>query len=439
MKKHPRVLLMKLDKPPGGYQQLSYSEPIGICYLAAFLRQHKIDCHLHHCFYDNPMAQLKQVIAEHQPDIVGFSLRCFNYSATLESIRMVQEEFSEIKLALGGEVITAENAIHLAKKTGVDVAFIGDAEHSFLAFVTGKNISRIPALAYRTTNGNYVQTSEYPHCINIARLPMMLRDGLPIDQYRSEAFPGKRYATMHVQRGCRYRCTFCHTANRYDRVSSRTVSQILDEIENLVIRSRVEALAIWDEDFFADLDRVNMIVEGLVERNYPIQWQTFMKLTDLENPALINLLPKLRRSGYIRAVVGLESFLPTTLKNYHKLGRSNPEDICVQLTENDIILCPAYIIGAPHETSDDIAYGLERLRRLRYDHDIMMDLPYVSFITPFPGTGVYEEYSRKGLIIDSDWSHYDGEHVVVRSNCTPEKLVELREQFYEEFDRNTGS
>ncbi|HUT61904.1 MAG TPA: hypothetical protein VNA25_29045, partial [Phycisphaerae bacterium] len=170
----------------------------------------------------------------------------------------------------------------------------------------------------------------------------------------------------------------------------------------------------------------------LLDRGSPVQWHSFMKLTDLQKPAIQEMLPLLRSSGYVRAVIGLESFLPLTLRGYHKANGS-AEELCKQLAENDILLCPAYIIGAPHETRLDVRYGLERLRRLYYDHGIRMDLPYVAFITPFPGTELYDEYSRKGLISDDNWSHYDGEHVVVKSKCPPEELVELRDTFYDDF------
>ena len=261
----------------------------------------------------------------------------------------------------------------------------------------------------------------------------MLRDGLPMDQYRSEAFPGQRYATMHTQRGCRYRCTFCHTAGRYAEPYSRSTAQMFEEVEFLVNTHHIEAVAIWDEDFFADPGRVRVIAQGLIDRGSPVKWHSFMKLTDLQKPQIQDMLALLRRSGYIRAVIGLESFLPSTLRSYHKAGGGNVEELCYQLAENNILLCPAYIIGAPHETYEDIRYGLERLGRLAYDYGIRMDLPYVPFITPFPGTELYDEYSRKGLIIDLDWSHYDGEHVVVKSKCPPDKLKELRDTFYDGF------
>jgi radical SAM superfamily enzyme YgiQ (UPF0313 family) len=194
---------------------------------------------------------------------------------------------------------------------------------------------------------------------------------------------------------------------------------------------QTEALAIWDEDFFANVERARRLSKALVERGAPVEWHTYMKLTDLGNPELVQILPLLRKSGYVRAVIGLESFIPETLKHYHKAGVPDVAESLQSLSNHGIRICPSYIIGAPEENEDLVQYGLDHLLMLR-DRGIHMDLPYISFITPFPGTPLYKEYSDKGLLLDDNWDHYDGEHVVVKSKCLPERLVELRDEFYHE-------
>ena len=434
-----KTLLVKIDKPPGGPSRLSYSEPIGICYIAVVLRQHGMECLISHLFEESAEEKLRSVINDYQPDIIGFSVRNFNLEWSRRCLNMVRRHFPGIRIVVGGECVTEDLVDKLGELLDADIFVIGDGETSFLQYTSGAEPKAIAGVAYKDSGNSYSLSGRPTHCIHPARLPMMSREGLPMNQYSSEAFPGLRYATVHAQRGCRYRCTFCHTAGRYPEPYSRTVTQILDELDFLITSHGIEAVAIWDEDFFADPLRVEAIAQGLQDRGSPIAWQSFMKLTDLRKPKIQDMLPLLRRSGYVRAVIGLESFLPLTLRHYHKGNGGNVEDLCKHLAENDIQLCPAYIIGAPHETYSDIRYGLERLLRLHYDHGIGMDLPYVSFITPFPGTELYEEYFRKGLIVDPEWSHYDGEHVVVRTKCPPEDLVRLRDDFYGAFYKQQGN
>lgn len=428
-----KTLLVKIDKPPGGPSRLSYSEPIGICYIAAVLRQHGLECRLCHLFEESAEDQLRSVIAEYRPDIIGLSIRNFNLGWSRACMDMVKREFPQLRVAVGGEWVTEELSEELGGLLDADIFMVGDGETSMLQYASGAAAQTIPGVVYKTSDGKYRLSGRPTHCVHPAKLPMMVRDDLPMERYTAEAFPSKRYATMHAQRGCRYHCTFCHTAGRYPEPQSRTVPQILAELDHLISEYRTEAVAIWDEDFFSDPGRVRAIAQGLVDRGSPLEWHSYMKVTDLRRPEIQALLPLLRSSGYIRAIIGLESFVPTTLRSYHKANGGGVEDLCKQLTENDILLCPAYIIGAPHESALDVRCGLDRLCRLYYDHGIRMDLPYVAFITPFPGTELYVEYSRKGLIDDTDWSRYDGEHVIVRSKCPPEELVRLRDDFYGTF------
>ncbi len=428
-----RTMLVKLDKPPGGPSHLSYSEPIGICYIAAFLRQHGLECRLTHLFQNNAQEALLSEVSEYRPDVIGFSIRNFNLADTKHCIAAVRRRFPAVRIVVGGECITSQQWRFVADLLDPDALIIGDGESALMAYARGTGPSLIGGLVYRDVDGQWHEPVHVAGRIALADLPMMSRDCLPMDRYTSEAFPDQAYATMHTMRGCRYHCTFCHTAGRYAKVDSRTTQQILSEFDFLVAGYGTSAVGVWDEDFFAHPQRVEEMAQGLVNRRTPVQWQSFMKLTDLQKTPVRRLLPLLRRSGYVRAIVGLESFLPATLRSYHKAGNSHVEDLCRLLTDNEITLCPAYIIGAPHETASDVAYGLERLARLERDHGIRMDLPFVQFITPYPGTQLYTEYNQNGLILDHDWSHYDGEHVVVRSKCPPEKLFELRDSFYDTF------
>lgn len=427
-----RVLLVKLDKPAGGKLRLSFSEPIGLCYIATVLRLNGIDCRLLHLIRSTLKDELFVTLENYKPSIVGFSVRNFNFNETCATIRLLRQRFPNIRTVIGGECITPANAIDLAQKADADLAVINDGELSILAYSQGKDPSSIPGAAYRTCSGEYKLSGKPSIRVNPSQLPMMDRTGLPMDEYTSESFPEKRYASMHTQRGCRYKCTFCHTPTRYKCPLARTAEQVLEEADYLMAKYDTEAIAIFDEDFFSNPIRVSSIAQGLIDRGSPVQWHSFMKLTDLKNSHVQSLLPILRDSNYIRAIIGLESFLPETLQWYHKAGSLDVEDSLRTLSAHNIRICPAYIIGELHETYEDIKNGLTHLLRLR-DRGINMDLPYVCFITPFPGTPLYEEYMRQGLLLDDNWDNYDGEHVVVRSACPPEKLLDLRDWFLDQF------
>jgi radical SAM superfamily enzyme YgiQ (UPF0313 family) len=428
-----RILLVKIDKTPGGQTHLSSSEPIGICYIAANLRHHGYDCRLCHLFGADVYPDLKPTIEKYAPTIIGFSVRNFNLKHSATCIEAIRSDFPDITTIVGGECVAVELLNELTTYIQPDGFIQSDGEEAFLNLLRADNPAEAPGLFWRNPDGTYRINAPLSGCVHPEKLPMMLRDGLPMERYCSSSFPGKRYASLHTQRGCRYSCSFCHTGNRYGarKPRSRSISQIISEVDHVVRSYGAESMTIWDEDFFASVERVEGIVDGLLEGGFNLEWQTFMSLSDLKNPALVSLLPKLRQSGYRRAYIGLESFLPPSLSRYNKSDSNQIEVLGKILTDNDIVTSPYYIIGAPDETEEEIAYGLERLSSLP-SRGILMDMPVVLFLTPFPGTKVYVDLSVKRQTIDHDWSHYDGEHVVVESQCPVERLYEMRDKFFAE-------
>ena len=61
-------------------------------------------------------------------------------------------------------------------------------------------------------------------------------------------------------------------------------------------------------------------------------------------------------------------------------------------------------------------------------NQLNIDLPRFSVLTPFPGTPAYNMLQEQGRINESNWSLYDGQHVVFQ----PEQMSseELQEGLY---------
>ncbi len=64
-----------------------------------------------------------------------------------------------------------------------------------------------------------------------------------------------------------------------------------------------------------------------------------------------------------------------------------------------------------------------------------VEISLVNIQVPFPGTALHRRYELENRLIDDDWEHYDGRHVVYRpSRMTPERLergfFELWESLY---------
>jgi radical SAM superfamily enzyme YgiQ (UPF0313 family) len=62
-------------------------------------------------------------------------------------------------------------------------------------------------------------------------------------------------------------------------------------------------------------------------------------------------------------------------------------------------------------------------RTAEFAIDAHIDLPRYAILTPFPGTPLHERLAREGRLLTTDWSYYDGQHVVYQpARMTPDEL-----------------
>jgi radical SAM superfamily enzyme YgiQ (UPF0313 family) len=81
------------------------------------------------------------------------------------------------------------------------------------------------------------------------------------------------------------------------------------------------------------------------------------------------------------------------------------------------------LIGLLGENRRTIVRTVETIRRIK-----PLTLQ-VAIVTPYPGTPLYEEAKRKGLITSDDWSQYTGFRAVSRTEeLSAEELLAARER-----------
>jgi radical SAM superfamily enzyme YgiQ (UPF0313 family) len=73
------------------------------------------------------------------------------------------------------------------------------------------------------------------------------------------------------------------------------------------------------------------------------------------------------------------------------------------LQDRGICVMAGFISGFDDKTSGAIVDTADRLNAIGFD------VPFLSILTPFRGTDIYDEYLRAGrLLKDRDWPHFNG-------------------------------
>lgn len=217
--------------------------------------------------------------------------------------------------------------------------------------------------------------------------------------------PKWKYLTPHVfeaTRSCIHGCEFCVAPSAWGRKQlKKPVGHIVSDMRRMKTRKAI----------FVDLNLISDRAYALelfgAIRPLNIQWyglSTTLICNDIE------LLDAAAESGCRGLLMGLESIYKSNLRGMGK-GFNKPDDykrVVGLLHERRIALQGCFVFGLDGDTVDIFE------ETASFAVDARIDLPRFAIATPFPGTRLYRRLESEGRIIDRDWSHYDGQHVVYR-------------------------
>jgi len=148
------------------------------------------------------------------------------------------------------------------------------------------------------------------------------------------------------------------------------------------------------------------ICEGILARGLRISWFYQGRADLLIGHA--DLLPLMRESGNLMTQLGIEASTDSELDSLHKRLAVEEIETAVRLLKENDIVCQGLLITGT--TTDD---GPSIVHKLRFAKWLDIDFPIFTVYTPFPGSDVYEEAKREGLLEGLQYSEYDMSHALL--------------------------
>jgi len=421
----------------------SEPEPLSIGYLQAALEPINVASDLYYGKIDEN--ELFQKLLSDSIIAVCFSVYTYKYSYCLELAKKIKTACIELNkeapvIIFGGYHPSAipETVI---KEKPVDIVVKGEGEYILQDVIKNiiqkKDLSSVNGIWYKDSNGTTLKTNNRERIEDIDELPLPKRHLKFIStskQYQI-AYPApaqqKGVAQVLYSRGCPYSCVFCPSENMWSKkVFWRNPKNVLDEIELLHNEYGTNLVFFHDLTFNLDKKKTFDICNEFIKRDLPVNWFGLFRLDNFDN----DMLYALKEAKCIKINVGIETDNTEAdkLKGDFSISKDDYYKILNTADEIGLIIKAFLIIGFPDDTKEKIRNYNNFLRT------IPIDEIGVSFITPFPGTRIWNDYHKNFLSKDYDFREFTIENPVIdHPTLTKQQLLDLRLEIVQNFYLDT--
>jgi magnesium-protoporphyrin IX monomethyl ester (oxidative) cyclase len=392
---------------------------VELCMLAAVVRDRVDDVAIPVSPTDrDPYATFERFMRARRPELVGIS--SFTGGA------VTARTYAEIAKRLGAFVVVGgyhasalpEEVLRLPH---VDAVVRGEGEEAFAELVRSGSPEGIPGVSHRG-NGGFVHNPQRPPIADLDAFPPPLREirpprfGLAGLDYHTD--------TIYGSRGCRGKCVFCANHLVGGAWRGRSLEQQIAELETIrpPRRGRWKYVKFWDSCFLEDPERVAGLCTMILGRDLNRQFRFIAETRAEDVVRAAEILPLMRRAGFVRIGCGVESPSRATHRTLRKgLNLSHVERAAELLTAANIQFTKFLIVGHAGESEADIlAYPDYSL-----DHGVRLQNTTFFVMTPYPGTELAASYRERGLIESEDWNLYTNFGAVVAPNGIPSTRLQV--------------
>jgi len=412
-----------------------FNPPLGLLYLAASIKKNTnfdvkiLDTQPFKWTYP----QLEDYLKGTSFDVVGITVMTFTLIDAFKTARLIKKIVPEAKVILGGTHIHLfpSETINLE---GIDFAFMGESELSFVEFLKNLNNlphkGKMPGLIYKDGDGKIIKNDFIP-LDNLDDIPFPDRNLLDIKHYNSLLSRGTLSTTIISSRGCPFRCAFCDRplSPVTSRFRYRSAKNVVDEICEC-LELGIKDLLFYDDTFTVNRKRVLEICEEILSRNIKIRWDIRTRV-DMVDEEMLKLL---KRAGCMAIHYGVEAGNDKILKAIKKGFKIKKVKEIFRLTNKVGIETLAYfMIGLPSEKAEDIQDTFDLSKELNPDY------AHFTIFSPYPGTELYYLGLEKGIIQNDIWKEFsenpeEGFKIPVwEENFSRDELYEMIVKFYKNF------
>ncbi len=276
-------------------------------------------------------------IARFKPDgvLLGHTGSTAAHPTCLTTARVLREVFPNLRIAYGGVYPSYAAESTLQECPAIDVVVRGEAEQTVVELVAawekGIPLDGVEGITWR--DGVVIK-------MNRSRLPSQNLDTYRpgwelVDWPGYKLFGLGRSAGIQFSRGCPLTCTYCGQWLFWKRWRYRSPHNLVGELITLARRYGVKIVWLADENFAADREVIQEVLNLLVEADLGLSLNVNITAADVVRDA--DLLPLYKAAGIDYVVMGVESLEDEVVTSVRKNNPYHVSRRAVQLLRQNKI------------------------------------------------------------------------------------------------------
>lgn len=386
-KQKPRFILVVPPSPqiPTPGREFLLKTPIeGASYIATTL--HNAGYGVEIADYRTQNKPLEEIINDNN-SVLGITTFIDSFCFLEDFINQVKKKNKDIPVILGGPFVSSAPAT-LIRHLPVDYAVLGEGELTILELMDvlsrkdKDSISQIPGIGYKK-NGEVFFTASRTQIKDLNKLPILDFGLWPTVKSQ----PHLEKLGFSSSRGCYSKCSFCFKI--MGQVRQMSPVRFIEEVRSFVEKHRLKYAFINDLTFIIGRQRTIQMCRGLKETG--ISWACSTRVENIDE----ELLGIMKDSGCEEVWYGFEAVDQKVLNaNFKDISVEQIEKAVEITSKAGIKVMGNFIIGLLGETEG----SLNKMVSFIETRDVIPCS--IKFLTPFPGTHIYDYARKKGLIKD---------------------------------------
>lgn len=402
-----RILLLTAPRPEAGYSPVHFGDnrpPQGLGYLAAYIRQNNHEVQIIDLyafggadFSNNTSVKqeeigkqenidLDSVIKDINPDFIGMYVHSMSFESASILSAQLKKKYQDIVQICGGPHPTI---LPESMPNTFDYVVSGEGEKVLLDIIEDKVKKRI--VIGKPLNSKELEILPWPDFDDFWGKPYNWELKL-FNQNIKPVF------TISTSRGCPFRCRFCGVKKIYPNYIHITAEHLFNRILELNSKYLVNAFYFREDNFTANLNRLDTFCEMIIKSGKSIKWVCESRVRELSS----ELISKMAQAGCIGLYIGCESGSPKVLKNM--LKDETTQDYLEKfpiLHKNNISTYTTWVYGTPKETSKDRRLTDELIKALcptAVDRFVYIGIPSSDYYEEIVKSGSYEFIDKNGFL-----------------------------------------